>query len=442
MDGSDIRFLTPSTPQESKFEIAQGIVSIEGRSLAFRGFGGVRHLSLSSGWSFDLTAGVGGAEQLRLCGVSEDYVASMKGNVLTLSHLAQGTVVKLQAGRGPCRIVFDDGFVGVGDLWRNMTQAAALSRLAGESGMTDSAVVASHVHPSRDTTFLVGAHVLPDGGVLRASGLDRVETVYEPDVSSTIRLEGAFADYGVTAQGVVIALDRERHGCFEGVYLMGDMQLEFTDGHVKVGALRDALQSLCLGPMSEDFPSPLMEGPAATSVALSMEPSGTSWSESWFGGLFHGGMLNGLRVGQVFEVAVSFNETMCVWGAPQVELRLGWLARVAHYRGRSGGETLRFTYVVTEDDVLEASLRAAEVSVADGERLRLDVEVGDLLLNGAEIHPFSELRYRHAGVARQGGVHQPPSPDYHRMLQERAGFRMKVDVNLEELERFGELLCH
>lgn len=205
---------------------------------------------------------------------------------------------------------------------------------------------------------------------------------------------------------------------------------------MKVGALRDALQSLCLGPMSEDFPSPLIEGPAATSVALSMEPSGTSWSESWFGGLFHGGMLNGLRVGQVFEVAVSFNETMCVWGAPQVELRLGWLARVAHYRGRSGGETLRFTYVVTEDDVLEASLRAAEVSVADGERLRLDVEVGDLLLNGAEIHPFSELRYRHAGVARQGGVHQPPSPDYHRMLQERAGFRMKVDVNLEELERF------
>lgn len=184
MDGSDIKFLAPSTPQESKFEIAQGIVSIEGRSLGFRGFGGVRHLSLSSGWSFDLTSGVGGAEQLRLCGVSEDYCASMKGNVLTLSHLAQGTVVKLQAGRGPCRIVFDDGFVGVGDLWRNMTQAAALSRLAGESGLTDSAVVASHVHPSRDAAFLVGAHALPDGAVLRAAGLDRVETVYEPNVDS------------------------------------------------------------------------------------------------------------------------------------------------------------------------------------------------------------------------------------------------------------------
>lgn len=440
MDGSDVKFLAPSTPQESKFEIAQGIVSIEGRSLGFRGFGGVRHLSLSSGWSFDLTSGVGGAEQLRLCGVSEDYCASMKGNVLTLSHLAQGTIVKLQAGRGPCRIVFDDGFVGVGDLWRNMTQAAALSRLTGESGLTDSAMVASHVHPSRDAAFLVGAHVLPEGALLRAAGLDRVETVYEPDAGLPICLEGAFADYGVTAQGMVIALDRQRHGCFEGVYLVGASQLNFADGQVEMGALRDALQSLCLGPMSEDLFSPPTAEPVATSVALSIEPT-ASCSESWFGGLFHGGLLSGLCVGQVFEVAVSFNEAMCVWGAPQVELRLGRLNRVAQYRGRSGGETLRFTYVVTEDDVLETSLNAAEVSVARAERLRLDIEVGNLLLNGAEIHPFSDLRYRHAGVAREEGAHTA-TPDYHRMLQERAGFRMKVDVNLDELERVDDLLCH
>lgn len=441
MDGSDVKFLEPSMSQESKFEMAQGIVSIEGRFLAFRGFGGLRHLSLCSGWSFDLTSGVGGAEQLRLCGVSEDYGASMKGNVLTLSHLAQGTVVKLQAGRGPCRIVFDDGFVGVGDLWRNMAQAAAFSRLTGESGLIDSAMVASHVHPSRDAAFLVGAHALPEGAVLKATGLDRVETVYEPDVGSPIALDGAFADYGVTAQGMVIALDRQRQGCFEGVFLVGASQLNFADGHVEVAALRNALQSLCLGPMSEDLFSPRMEKPVATSVALSIEPVGGSCSESWFGGLSLGGLLGDLRVGQVFEVAVSFNEAMCVWGAPQVELRLGRLARVAQYRGRSGGETLRFTYVVTDDDVLETSLNAAEVSVARAERLRLDVEVGDLLLNGAEIHPFSELRYRHAGVIREGGAN-PITRDYHRMLQERSGFRIKVDVNLDELEPVEDLLFH
>ncbi len=92
--------------------------------------------------------------------------------------------------------------------------------------------------------------------------------------------------------------------------------------------------------------------------------------------------------------------------------------------------------------MLETSLSAAEVSVARAERLRLDIEVGDLLLNGAEIHPFSELRYRHAGVVREGGMHHPTTPDYPRMLQERAGFRMKVDVNLDELERVSDLLCH
>lgn len=440
MDGSDVKFLAPSTPQESKFEITQGIVSIDGRSLGFRGFGGVRHLSLSSGWSFDLTAGVGGAEQLRLCGLSEDYRASMDGNVLTLSHPAQETIVKLQAGRGPCRIVFDDGFVGVGDLWRNMTQAAALSRLTGESGLTDSAVVASHVHPSRDAAFIMDALALPEGALLRAAGLDRVETVYEPNVAAPICLDGAFSDYGVTAHGMVIALDRRRHGCFEGVYLVGTSQVNFADGHVGVVALLDALQSLCLGPMSEDVHSQQVEQPIATSVALSIEPLTVLCSESSFGGLFHGGVLSGLCVGQVFEVAVSFNEAMCVWGGPQVELRLGRLERVAQYRGRSGGETLRFTYVVTEDDVLETALSATEVSVSPAERLCLDIEVGNLLLNGAEIHPFSGLRSRYAGVVREG--EHPTTPDYHRMLQERSGFRVKVDVNLDDLECVDDLLCH
>ena len=86
MDGSDIKFLAPSAPQGSKFEITQGVVFIEGKSLGLRSFGGIRHLSLRSGWSFDLTSGIGGAEQVHLCGLSEDYRVSIKGNVLTLSH--------------------------------------------------------------------------------------------------------------------------------------------------------------------------------------------------------------------------------------------------------------------------------------------------------------------------------------------------------------------
>lgn len=444
MDGSDVKFLAPNTPQGSKFEITQGVVSMHGRALGFHGFGGIRCLSLGAGWSFDLSTGVGGAEQLYLQGMSEDYRASIQGNELTLVHLAQRTAVKLVAGRGPGRLVFEDGFVGVGDLWRNMAQAVALSRLTGVSGATNSATVASYVHPGRDATFFAESQALPAGALLSVVSLDRVESVYEPDVDASICLEGAFSDYGVTTQGEVVALDRQVNDRVEGVYLAGAAELRFSDGSVNVSALREALQPLRRESLLGDSFSRQMEEPVATSVALAIEPSTISCSESWFGGLFHGGVLSRLCAGQVLEVAVSFGEAMCVWGAPQVQLRLGRLERVAQYRGRSGCDTLRFTYVVTEDDVLETSLNAAGGGAARAERLRLDIEVGDLVLHQAEIHPFSGLRYRQAARANErgpGGIH-PATSDYHRLLRERAGFRMKIDVDLDELERVDELLCH
>jgi hypothetical protein len=320
MDESDVKFLAPSTPLGAKFETSQGVISIDAKSLGFRGFGGVRHLNIGSGWSFDLTAGVGGAEQLHLLGISHDYQASIQGSVLTLSHQAQGTIVKIQVGRGPSQVVFDDGLVATGDLWRNMTQAAALSRLAGECGRTDSAKVAAHVHPTRDSAFAMGAHGLPEGALLRASGLDRVETVYGPDLASPIQLDGAFAEYGVTTQGSVVALDRKHHGCCEAIYVVGATELSFADGHVRGDALRDALQPLRMGSMFDNLSPRYMERPVAAAVALSVEPLPASCSESWFSEAFKGGLLSGLCVGQVLDVAVSFNEAMCVWGAPLVQI--------------------------------------------------------------------------------------------------------------------------
>lgn len=444
MDGSDVKFLAPGAPHGSKFEITQGVVSVEGRSLGFHGFGGIRLLSLGSGWSFDLTSGVGGAEQLHLSGLSADYRASITGNELTLFHVAQRTAVKLAAGRGPGHLVFEDGFVDAGDLWRNMAQAAALSRLTGESALTDSATVASYIYPDRDAAFLVESHALPEGALLSATSLDRVESVYEPDVAVPISFEGAFSDYGVTTQGEVVVLDRQMNGRVEGVYLVGPAELMFSDGSVSVSALREALQPLYTESRLGDSLSCQAEDPVATSVALSIEPSTVSCSESWFGGLSHGGCVSRLCTGQVFEVAVSFGEAMCVWGAPQVQLRLGGLERVAQYRGRSGCDTLRFTYVVTEDDVLETSLDAADGSEARAEQWRLDIEVGELVLHHAQIVSFSGLRCRQAARVSERdpvGTH-PAASDYHRLLRERAGFRMKVDVDLDELEHIDELLCH
>ncbi len=310
--------------------------------------------------------------------------------------------------------------------------------------MTSSATVASYVHPGREGAFLVDLHPLPEGALLNVASLDRMETIYAPDATVPIGLNGAFSDYGVMTQGEVMTLDRQSQGRVESTYLVGAAELSFSDGSVGVAALKEALQTQCMGSLLEDPLSRHAEDPVATSVALSIEPSIISCSESWFGGLFHGGVLSRLCVGQVFEVAVTFGEAMCVWGAPQVQLRLGRLERAAQYRGRSGCDTLRFIYVVTEDDVLETSLNVADGSGGRAERLRLDIEVGELVLHQAEIHPFSGLRYRQATRAdeRVSSDMQATTSDYHRLLRERAGFRMKLDVNLNELEHVDELLCH
>lgn len=443
MDGSDVKFLSPGTPGDLRFEIAQGTVSMLGRTLEFRGLGGVRHLSLGPGWSFDLTRGVGGTEQLHLSGVSEDYRVTMEGDVLMLSQLAQRTLVKLQAGRGPYNIVFDDGFVRVGDLWRSVTQAAAISKLAGACGSTDSAKVASHVHPSRDAAFQLGAHVLPEGALLRASSLDRVETVYQPSGSSPIGLEGAFGDYRFTTRGPVVSLNRQRRGCFEGTYLTGASQVVFADGQVCADALFNALQPAPSESIVGASNNTGYERPMATSVALSIDPMTVSCSESWFVGLANGWLLSGLCVGQVFDAAVTFNEAVFVRGAPQVQLRIGGLRRLARYGGCSGGNTLRFLYVVTADDVLEGALGPDGGDVARVDRPRLDIEVGDLLLNGAEILPASRMVVGEWVVAAEHILSSKVEPlrDHHRVLQEHAGFRVRVDVDLDALEQADQLLC-
>lgn len=189
---------------------------------------------------------MGGAEQLHLSGLSGDYRASIKGNELTLIHAAQRTAVKLAAGRGPGRLVFEDGFVGMGNLWRNMAEAVALCRLTGDAGLTSSATVASYVHPGRDGVFFAESHALPQGALLSVASLDRMESVYEPDVAAPICLDGAFSDYGVIVQGAVVALDRQMKGRVESVYLVDAEELSFSDGAVSVTCTRrKALPQWC-----------------------------------------------------------------------------------------------------------------------------------------------------------------------------------------------------
>lgn len=434
MDGSDVSCLAPPALAGTRFDLAQGTVSMEGHLLAFRGLGGSRSLSLGRGWVFDLTGGIGAAEQLRLCGKSESYRVAVEVDVMTLTHPADGTVVRLQAGRGPHLIVFDDGWARAGDLWRNMTQTSALAHLAGTRLSTDTALLTGQVQPSAHAAYMPGATTLPEGAVLQVGSLDRVETVYAADAASRISVHGVFADCAVTMQDAVVCLNRRQRGRHEGVYLIGASQVNFVDGEVSMEALRNALRpsSGALEPLLDD------EVPRATTVALAIEPMTASCSESWFVGLAHGGMLSGLCVDQVIEATVTFDMAVFVSDAPRLGLRLGGLHRLARYSGSSSSDTLRFTYVVTDDDVLEISMNATQAGISVLDRLRLDIEVSDLLYDRHQIRPFPNLITTAARAASKPDTGERGSgslclpPDRRPRLQ--VGWPVKVDVNLDELE--------
>lgn len=423
MDRSDVRHLAPPAPVGTRFDMAQGVVFMEDHSLEFRGFGGSRCLSLGRGWDYDLTGGVGGAEQLRLCGESANYRVAMDADMLMLAHPVDGTTVRLRAGRGPHCLVFDDGWVQAGDLWRNLTQAAALMRLAGATGFTETVPLTRHVHPGSHAALGLGVQELPGGAVLQACNLDRLETVYDPEAVSRAFLDGEFADYVVSLQGSVVCLDRRQRGRLESVYLVDVSQLSFVDGEVSVETLRSTLH-----PSGGSSIPPLCdEKPRAITVALAMESMTAACSTSWFTGLSNGAMLSGLSVGQVIETTVTFDMAVFVGDAPQVRLRVGNLRRRARYSGGGGSDTLRFSYVVTDDDVLELSMDATQAGTLALDWLRLDVEVSDVVSDGNQIGPLSSfMRY-------SGSERMRPCPDGPWRDQTRPG--IQVDVNLEDLEQ-------
>ena len=438
MDGSDVRYLAPAALAGTKLEMVQGTVFLKERLIVFRGLGGSRTLSLGRGWVFDLTGGVGGAERLLLCGACSGYRVVMDADVLTLTSPADGTTVRLQAGRGPHCIVFDDGWVRAGDLWRDMTQAVALSRLAELEDAAAPVDMVCNLLPKSHEACDLEANTLPEGAILQVGCMDRIETVYGPDAASQAAPLGVFADYSVTMQTNVVCLNRCLRGQIEDIYLVEASQLSFVDGKLTVETLRRALRL----PQDAPISSSCGETPKVVTVALSVEPMTTPYFESWFVGLSRGGLLNGLYVGQVIEATVTFNMVVSVSDAPPIRLRAGDLCWTARCSGSSSTDTLRFTYVVTEDDVLEISMDATQVGASALDRLRLDieVEVGDQRCDGNLIEPVSDFMPDPGNVDdrwRLGRNGECQGSSRRRCSREQAGPRMKVDVNLEDLEQLS-----
>jgi hypothetical protein len=373
MDNSEPRLQVAGSQDEMKFDLLQGAVSIDGSTVAFWGGRGVQHLFLGSGRNFDLTCGMGGADRLFLRGSTSDHLVSVKADVLTLRHSSRDTQIHLHASRGPRELVFEDGAIGLGELWRSARQVAALLHVIGEVSASSDATVANHV--TARPLMEVGA--LPQGALLQVEGLGGVETVYETTEATTVNLSGALIEHHVQAHGKVLALSHAFNGLQETAYVTGCGSLSFSDGEVSSRALFRAVQQ------GEAWPLPTGAScsglPRITAVALDVACADLGLDDAWPSGLF-----SGCRVGHVFEASVSLDEAVTVEGSPRLQLSVAGRNRAAHFSGGSGTSTLRFVYTVTEDDVAQSAVGEPKGQTLTGYG-NLDVEVGPVLPTGASI---------------------------------------------------------
>lgn len=363
--------------EEAKFDLIQGAIVIDGHGVGFWGARGVQHLFLGSGRCFDLTCGLGGTDRLFLQGSSADHQVQVCADVMTLRHAAHDTQIKLHASRGPRELVFDDGSVMLGSLWRSTRQAAALLGVLGEASACAQATVASHV--SMGPRIAMGA--LPDGALLQLEGPSGVETVYEGGSRLGVHLDGRLAEHKARLSGRALVLSRRSSGLQEAAYVVGSAQLVFADGCVQAEAMSRAVR------YNEPWPQPQGESlpplPRITAVALDVDSADIEWSEDWPGAL-PSGLFGGCRAGQVFEASVSLEEAVKVHGSPRLHLCVGGRHRAAQFSGGSGTDTLHFVYTVTEDDVAQGVGSETKGLTLTGHS-NLDVEVGPMLTAGATI---------------------------------------------------------
>lgn len=415
MDDSDARFLLLEELDETKFDLVQGAISIDGGQVAFWGGRGVQHLFLGEGRHFDLTCGVGGADRLHLCGAAADHRVSVKADVLTLRHPSRGTTVTLQASRGPRELVFEEGAVGLGELWRSVRQAGALLDLVGEAAVGNAASVADHAQPRP----LPSAGGVPQGALLQIEGAGGVETVYEGGLAGRVCLHGTLAQHRVHAQGKVLVLSRLSEGFREVAYVWGDAGLVFADGSVAQSALLCAIR--------QGLPWPLPDGevfsmtpPRITAVALDVDGGDAGWPQAWPSGLF-----SGCRAGHVLEASVWLDDVVTVEGSPRLQLCVAGRSRAAHFSGGSGTNTLRFVYTVTEEDVAQGlgSETRGQTLTCMG---NLDVEVGPVVPTGASIRLLAAPDLSEA-LARD----RPRVPAVSRAVDVALDWR--VDIDLEAL---------
>jgi hypothetical protein len=366
-------FTSRGTDTLTSFDLPLAAVNLLGSShISYRGSAGADRVFVGSGFTFDFTQSLGGADQVYLNGALADFALSLTGSRLTLTRAADNTVVTVNAADARETVVFLDGSVS--------NVALAQCALGHTGAPTPAGEVSARsgylIHPGPGATpahelqaFGTGADAVfvPTGALVVARGSAGVQTLYVKaggSVDATqllggrdqIYLTGALADYALSTTGSMLTLSRRVDGIPENVRVVGGDQLTFADGSVTSSALLNAVRQGAPLPVPAGAGTPGVPVVEAVSIASDVGADNTH------------------RTGDVVRVNVTFSEVVHVTGTPQVQINVGGALRTATFAAGDGTDTLSFDYTVAngDNDANGVSIDAAALQLNGAAALQLN----------------------------------------------------------------------
>lgn len=396
--------------------LTQGLLLVEPESVTYDGYVGSACVRVGQGYNLDLNTRYLADLRLVLQGSVDEYRVSVVADVVCLTHLTHGTMLRLHPGCGVSELHFFDGVVEMqGRLYRGVGAAAAstgahLQEIRFAKLVTDG------------TTYSLGAapSSLPSGVLMEVLSQSGCDTVYGADAVAPIVLSGCFTEFNCRLDGRVISLEARTLDRRDVVHVLGAGRLVFNDGCSSADALRGFLRGGPQTPSQSRQVHPLH----VTVVALSLSPIG-QWPESASVAEQDFAAAT-IFAGHLVEAVVSFNKPLLVIGVPCIELRFGEIKRHARYVAGSGSDTLRFAYEVTNEDVDVLGRDSSRTNQTMGFHAD-DIEVGALVTYNAVLLEMNvdgdvaEASGRHLGDEAHLQMVDPREPGV-------AGVRLDIDL--------------
>lgn len=306
-----------------------GLVSLSGSTITYRGNSGVDRVFVGSGLTFDFTQSLGGLDKVYFNGALADYSLSTAGSILTLTRVADSTVIRLNGSDSLDTLLFLDGSVNARALHRYAQGTAAAPTPVGEtsslSAIDVSASELNGLSTIRGFATSIGAvfGTVPAGAALQVRGTSGVETVYVKagsQVDATqllgstdkIYLTGLFSDYTPVLTGSVLTFTRGFGIHVEAVRVLSGDSIIFADGTISSTSLINALRNGTALPIPSGETTPGV--PVVESVAITSDAAADGYAGYY-------------KAGDSVQVSVNFSETVRLTGGPAQGPTLGPGAR-------------------------------------------------------------------------------------------------------------------